>query len=81
MRKNQPQDFAPASSDNLEYATPEGSLAWVILNTRIGLKLNDHLKVNFSIENIADIHYRPFSSGISQPGRNFVISCLKNFNG
>lgn len=48
--------------------------AWQILNFNSQLQLNNHITLNFSIENIFDKLYRPYSSGISAAGRNFVIS-------
>ena len=36
------------------------------------------IDLNFSIENVFDIHYKQFASGISSPGRNFNISAFFN---
>lgn len=36
------------------------------------------IELNFSIENVFDIHYKQFASGISSPGRNFNISAFFN---
>jgi hemoglobin/transferrin/lactoferrin receptor protein len=30
--------------------------------------------VNTGVENILDYRYRPYSSGIVAPGRNFIVS-------
>ncbi|MFH1321049.1 MAG: TonB-dependent receptor [Bacteroidota bacterium] len=37
------------------------------------------LHLQFSIENILDHHYKPFSSGISAPGRNFIVAIRAEF--
>jgi hemoglobin/transferrin/lactoferrin receptor protein len=62
------------SADNAEYATPEGSLAWTTLNAFSSYRVSDQFTINIAMENIFDLHYRSFASGISAPGRNFIIS-------
>ena len=58
-----------------------GMPKWAIFNlssihkVKIFKRLID---LNFSIENIFDIHYKQFASGISSPGRNFNISAFFN---
>ena len=32
------------------------------------------IEIKFSVQNILDHHYKPFASGISGPGRNFIVS-------
>ena len=64
----------PGSSDNEDEATPEGALAWTTYNLYTSFKISEAFNVNLAVENILDLHYRPFSSGISAPGRNFIIS-------
>ena len=70
------EDFAPDSSDNLEFATPEGSLAWVTYNLYSEFDISNEFSLQLAIENITDLHYRTFSSGVSAPGRNFIFSVL-----
>ncbi len=67
-------DFAPDSSDNAEFATVDGSLAWSTINFYSSYQINKTLDVQFAVENIMDRHYRPFSSGVSAPGRNFILA-------
>ncbi|MBK8054935.1 MAG: TonB-dependent receptor [Saprospiraceae bacterium] len=50
------------------------SPSWVIYNVRMQYQISKHWSLNGTIENIADERYRPYSSGIVAPGRNFVIS-------
>lgn len=68
------------TSDNLDLTPkdPEtgaftGSYGWSTLNFNTQFKLNKHIKLNFGIENIFDQHYRTFASGVSAPGRNFLL--------
>ncbi len=50
------------------------SPAWYTLNYKVGYKINDNIAINAGLENITDIRYRPYSSGIVAPGRNFILS-------
>ena len=50
------------------------SPAWFTLNLRASLQLERGLMLNATIENIADRRYRPYSCGISAPGRNITMS-------
>jgi hemoglobin/transferrin/lactoferrin receptor protein len=77
--KKKLEDFAPGSSDNEEYATPEGSLAWQTFNIYGHYSISDRLKLRIGAENLADIHYRPFSSGLSAAGRNLKVGIYGSF--
>jgi len=62
------------SADNPEYALPDGIPAWQTFNWYSSYSINDHWNIQASIENILDTHYRLFASGLSAPGRNFILS-------
>lgn len=47
---------------------------WHTLNFKAMYRLSEAWRVSAGIENITDRRYRPYSSGISGPGRNFVLS-------
>lgn len=53
-----------------------GTLAWTTYNVYGSYKLGKKWTIDLAMENILDLHYRPFSSGISAPGRN-VIGALR----
>lgn len=55
------------------------SPAWYSLNFKAMYKVSDYFTVNAGLENITDQRYRPYSSGIVAPGRNFIISLRANF--
>lgn len=55
------------------------SPAWHTLNFKAMYELNEYLIINAGIENITDQRYRPYSSGISGPGRNYVFSLQADF--
>ncbi len=48
--------------------------AWYTLNLKAGYDIHSSLRLNVGIENITDQRYRPYSSGIVSPGRNFIMS-------
>ena len=51
---------------------------WATLNLKAFYELNDQFSVSAGLENITDVRYRPYSSGISGAGRNFFISLRTN---
>ena len=73
------EDMNSSGVDNEDLGTEEGYPSWWTLNTSAQYKFNDNLKIQVSIENILDQHYRTFASGISAPGRNIVISLRSSF--
>jgi len=50
------------------------SPAWAILNVRGTFPITESIFGNVALENILDKRYRPYSSGITAPGRNLIIS-------
>jgi hemoglobin/transferrin/lactoferrin receptor protein len=60
------------------YATDENgnpwSPGWFTLNFKLSYEILRWISVNAGIENILDTRYRPYSSGIVSPGRNFMAS-------
>lgn len=73
------EDFG-GSEDNPDLATPIGSLGWTAYNFYSEYALNPQLSISVAIENILDKHYRPFASGVSAPGRNFIFTLRTNFS-
>ena len=55
------------------------SPAWLTLNLRASLQVARGLSLNATLENIADKRYRPYSCGISAPGRNVTMSLTYGF--
>lgn len=55
------------------------SPAWYTLNIKAIYNLTKNFTISSGIENIADKRYRPYSSGVSAPGRNFILSVKFNF--
>jgi hemoglobin/transferrin/lactoferrin receptor protein len=73
------QDFAPSEiSKDYIFAQDENgnpfSPSWYTLNFRAQYQVNTQFSTTVSLENITDQRYRPYSSGISAPGRNVIIA-------
>lgn len=70
-------------TDNAPFAKDVNDLpfvpGWYTLNFKAGYYVNEYVSVNAGIENITDQLYRPYSSGISSPGRNFILSLKAQF--
>lgn len=64
--------------DEFLYAKDSSGLpyspAWYTLNARVVYKLHARVSLNAAIENILDKRYRPYSSGLTAPGRNIILS-------
>ena len=50
------------------------SPSWYTLNVRTQYQLSDAVTLTASLENITDQRYRPYSSGLSAAGRNFILA-------
>lgn len=48
--------------------------SWWTLNLKASYQFLPQLGLNAGVENIADKRYRPYSSGIVSPGRNFIAT-------
>lgn len=53
--------------------------AWYTLNVKALYKLTEAFSISGGVENLTDQRYRPYSSGISGPGRNVVFSLRAEF--
>ena len=67
-------DYNLAGEDNLPYATPNGTPSWFTVNFRAGVTVAKYVQIQAGVENILDRNYRYFASGMSAPGRNFVLA-------
>ncbi|MFT4663719.1 MAG: hemoglobin/transferrin/lactoferrin receptor protein [Polaribacter sp.] len=57
----------------------EGTYAWATFNLYGAYAFNAKFSIDIAVENITDIHYRHFASGVSAPGRNFIVSFRGKF--
>jgi len=71
----QEKDYIYALNDDGRPYSPE----WVVFNSRASYQVKDNFMVSAGVENILNKRYRPYSSGISAPGRNFIGSIKYSF--
>jgi len=50
------------------------SPGWITFNFKMSYRLLNRISVMVGVENILDLRYRPYSSGIAAAGRNFIGS-------
>lgn len=55
------------------------SPSWATLNLKGMYQAHKYLTISAGFENITDIRFRTYSSGIAAPGRNFILSLMANF--
>lgn len=72
-------DYSPSGEDNLQYATPFGMPSWYTFNAKLGYSFNKYIRVQVAVDNITDIKYRTFGSGISAAGRNIIVTLRSSF--
>jgi hemoglobin/transferrin/lactoferrin receptor protein len=69
--------------DTTPYAKDENGKpfvpGWTTLNFKAAWYINQTITLNAGVENITDKLYRPYASGISAPGRNFIVSLRARF--
>lgn len=61
---------------------PDGnpySPGWYTLNFKASYFLTNVFSVSAGVENLTDQRYRPYSSGIVAPGRNFILAVKASF--
>ncbi len=73
--EEQGKDYMYARDDNGNPYSP----AWYTLNFKVMYQITDILSVSGGVENLTDVRYRPYSSGITAPGRNFILSLKASF--
>lgn len=72
-------DYSPSGEDNAQYAPGGESPAWTTYNLRVNYTLLKGFQLQLTAENLTDLHYRYFASGISAPGRNFIAALKIEF--
>lgn len=72
--KKKLEDYNLEGEDNLQYAPADGMPAWHTLNIRGGYNIGTHLTLQAGIDNLLDVQYRTFASGINGPGRNLWLT-------
>ncbi|MCX6234064.1 MAG: TonB-dependent receptor [Bacteroidetes bacterium] len=73
------KDYYLNGEDNEAYATPDGMPAWYTLNARVSYQASKYILLQAGVDNIFDIQYRTFASGINAPGRNLFVTVRVSF--
>jgi len=68
------EDFSPFGEDNEGEAMEYGFPSWWTANIKVGFGAWKYLDFVLAIENLLDQFYKPYASGISAPGRNFIVT-------
>ncbi|PHN01204.1 TonB-dependent receptor [Flavilitoribacter nigricans] len=77
-------ELAPSEQEKTDLYTADEngnpySPAWTTLNLKMNYGIGDGLLLGLGLENILDKRYRPYSSGITAPGRNLIVSARLQF--
>jgi len=78
------EDLAVEEQGKMEiYAADENgnpySPSWYTINLKANYQLTDMFSIQAGLENITDQRYRPYSSGLAGPGRNYLLSLTADF--
>lgn len=57
----------------------QGTPAWHTINMSAMYRFSESITAQMAVENILDTHYKTFASGLSAPGRNFVLTFRAHF--
>ncbi len=71
--------YNKGGEDNPQYAPADGMPAWWTLNIRTGLRFWKNYQLQVGVDNLLDVQYRTFASGINGPGRNIYATARFNF--
>jgi hemoglobin/transferrin/lactoferrin receptor protein len=77
--KKDMKDYFLNGEDNEQYAPANGMPAWQTYNFKVAVKPFKEVTLFTGVENILDIQYRTFASGINSPGRNFYLGAKYHF--
>lgn len=72
-------EYGLSGEDNLRYALPDGTPSWITLNAGMEYRHTSNTSLRMQLENITDVHYRVFASGISAAGRNLIVTLSSRF--
>ncbi|MCX6200204.1 MAG: TonB-dependent receptor plug domain-containing protein [Bacteroidetes bacterium] len=77
--KKKEKDYNMLGEDNFGQGTGTDMPCWFTLNARIGFQPIKHFGFDLGCDNLMDLRYRHFASGISAPGRNFFVTARVNW--
>ncbi|MCC7298907.1 MAG: TonB-dependent receptor, partial [Bacteroidia bacterium] len=68
------KDYSLSGEDNANQAPNGTTPSWETYNIRASYALKNKVVITLAAENLLDLNYRVFASGISAPGRNIIAS-------
>lgn len=72
------EEYSGSGEDNAQYAPAEGMPSWYTVNLRLGYEVSSMFTLQAGADNLFDLQYRTFASGINAPGRNlFAVVRVK----
>ncbi len=77
--KKELRNYSPSGEDNLQYAPKNGMPSWETYNLKGSVSITEQFTVFSGMENILDMQYRTFGSGINAGGRNVYLGGKYNF--
>lgn len=77
--KKELTSYSLSGEDNLQYAPKTGMPSWQTYNLKAGFLILKEVMVFTGIENVMDLQYRTFASGISAGGRNIYLGGTYKF--
>ncbi len=73
------RDYSNSGEDNLQYAPVAGMPSWFTINCRLSYDFKKHFTIQAGVDNLLDLQYRTFASGINSPGRNVFATFRVKF--
>lgn len=73
------RDYSMNGEDNQKYAPQGGMPSWKTFNFKTCFNVDKNLSLYAGIENILDLQYRVFASGINASGRNISVAVKYHF--
>ncbi len=64
------EEYSSSGEDNAQYAPAKGMPSWYTINLRLGYEISRIFTLQAGIDNLMDLQYRQFASGINSSGRN-----------
>jgi hemoglobin/transferrin/lactoferrin receptor protein len=71
--------YALNGEDNQQYAPDGGMPSWQTVHIRLHYQLNKAWRIQAGVDNLMDVQYRTFSSGINGPGRHLFLALRAQF--
>jgi hemoglobin/transferrin/lactoferrin receptor protein len=73
------EEYSSSGEDNPQYAPEKGMPSWYTINLRLGYELPHGITIQAGIDNLLDLQYRTFASGINAAGRNIFTTIRFKF--